>query len=186
MSSPGIPPDATGPKSRTFACKKCGSPISVYPPDDVHSVASRDESYFLTVVESIGVCSKCNATTSLYWGKPVFYRPLVLLIRRFTALVQGLVGQAIMRGGSISRRGKSEAESAEPVEMTEDERIDVQARVHDYIMENEGAIGLSKASEDLGLPVEFVKEAIQALARDGKLRQTGDNVPVETAQVAAA
>jgi hypothetical protein len=164
---------------------KCGSPISVYPPDDVHCVASRDESYFLTVVESIGVCSKCNATTSLYWGKPVLYRPIILLVRRVREIIQGLIGQVILRGGGIRRRGRPEAETAEPLEMSEDERKDVQARVQDYIMENEGAIGLNRASEDLGLPVEFIKDAIQALARDGKLKQTSDNETATSPQIAA-
>jgi hypothetical protein len=185
MALAANPPDSTAPKPRTFACKNCGSPISVYPPDDVHCIASRDESYFLTVVESIGVCSKCSATTSLYWGKPVFYRPIILLVRRLRTLVQGLIGQAIQRGGGIGRRGRPEAETAEPLEMSEDEKQDVQARVQDYIMENEGAIGLNKASEDLGLPVEFIKEAIQALARDGKLKQTSDNEATESPQIAA-
>jgi hypothetical protein len=151
---------------------KCGSPIYVYPPDDVHSIASRDRSSFLKVVESIGVCSKCNEVTRLYWGKPVAYRPLILLVRQ----LRGSIGRALTGLVSLGGRGmRGRAKTVEPFEMSDAEKEDVQARVRDYITENEGAIALSKAAEDLGIPVEFVREAIDKLTSEGRLKQAGDN-----------
>jgi len=169
------PPEATTTKSRTFACMKCGSPISVYPPDDVHKVASRDQTSFLKVVESIGVCSKCNEVTRLYWGKPVAYRGIILLVRQMRKIFGAMIGQAALRGRSI--RGHGGTETVEEFPMSEAEKADIQARVHDYISENGGAIVLSRAADELGIPLEFVREAIEAMTLDGKLKQAQDAEP---------
>ena len=172
------PPESL-PKYRTFACMKCGSPILVYPPDDVHKIASRDEASFLDVVESIGVCSQCKEVTRLYWGRPVVYRGVIVLFRKLRSIIAGMFGQVLSRGMRIRRRGGGQEEAVEEEEspLSEDEQADIQARVRDHISENGGAIVLSRAAEDLGIPLEFVKRAIQRMTTEGTLRQAQDAEP---------
>ena len=162
------------PKYRTFACMRCGSPILVYPPDDVHKIASRDQASFLDVVESIGVCSQCKEVTRLYWGKPVFYRGIIILSRKLRSTVKGMLGQAISGGMRIRGRRNQEEAVEEASPLSEDEQADIQSRVRDYISENGGAIGLSKAAEDLGIPLEYVKFAIQRMTSEGTLTPAQD------------
>jgi len=161
-------------KYRTFACMKCGSPILVYPPDDVHKVASRDQESFLDVVESIGVCSQCKEVTRLYWGKPIVYQGLLILFRQLRQIVAAMFRQAISRGRNIRGRMSKEESVEEEFPMSEAEKTDIQARVHDYISENGGAIVLSRAAEDLGIPLEYVKEAIARMTTEGTLKQAQD------------
>jgi len=172
------PPSESLPKYRTFACMKCGSPILVYPPDDVHKIASRDRTSFLDVVESIGVCSQCKEVTRLYWGRPVVYRGAIILFRKLRSNVAGGLGQTISRGMRIrGRRGQEEAVEEEASPLSEDEQADIQVRVRDYISENGGAIGLNRAAEDLGIPLEYVKFAIQRMTSEGTLKQAQDAEP---------
>ena len=156
--------------SKTFACVKCGSPITVYPPDDVHSVASRERSSFVEVVESIGVCSKCNEVTRLYWGEPVACRALVILLRQLRA--------------TISRRkmtgSRSETEMPDAGSISDEEMEQLENQVHDYILDNGGAIVLSKAANELGIPVDLVKESVDRMTSDGRLRQTGEGVDTQS------
>ena len=51
----------------------------------------------------------------------------------------------------------------EPIYKTLDDRV------LEYIMSNKGTIGVTKASQDLGVEADFIREAIQRLKRDGKL-----------------
>ena len=45
----------------------------------------------------------------------------------------------------------------------------VEDKVYNYILEHEGVISLSKASSDLHITVEKVKEIAEKLKADGKL-----------------
>lgn len=152
--------------SRIFACGKCGSPITVYPPDDIHKVASRQRSSFLEAVESVGICAKCNETNLLYWGRPVPYRILVLLSRR---IVTGL--KNVLRILPLSRitHAKSTETADEPPVMSDEERDQIESRLIDYISENGGAIAPGKAAEELGIPIELVNESIERMKEDGRL-----------------
>ena len=46
---------------------------------------------------------------------------------------------------------------------------DLDSTIYDYILSNEGRIAVVKASEDLGLPVDRVREAVQRLTIEGRL-----------------
>ena len=49
------------------------------------------------------------------------------------------------------------------------ERQTLEGRVYDYIVKHEGVISLSKASQDLGLPIEEIKKVTEALKKEGRL-----------------
>ena len=55
---------------------------------------------------------------------------------------------------------------AEPIYKTLDDRV------LEYIMSNKGTIRVTKASQDLGVEADFIRDAIQRLQRDGKLEPT--------------
>jgi len=61
-----------------------------------------------------------------------------------------------------SKPSKSDVH-AEPIYKTLDDRV------LEYIMSNKGTIGVTKASQDLGVEADFIRDAIQRLQRDGKL-----------------
>jgi hypothetical protein len=46
---------------------------------------------------------------------------------------------------------------------------DIDDKIYQYIQSKGGAIGLRTASEDLGLPAEAIKEAIQRMTMEGRL-----------------
>ena len=170
------------PPSKTFACANCGSPISVYPPDDIHKVASRERSSFLEAVEGIGVCSKCNEKTRFYWGKPVAYRAIVILARRIGQVLASLVlriplGRLPLRGTAKSSPDEAEASP----QISDEEREDIENRLIDYISENGGAIMPNRAAEELGIPVELLNESIERMKVDGRLKQTAAVVAAEAA-----
>jgi len=168
------PVENSGSPSRTFACGKCGSPIIVYPPDDIHKLASRERSSFLEAVESIGVCSKCNETTHLYWGKPVVYRALVILTRQAAVAARQLLALTPLgRIGLMQTNSDAPGAEAAP-ELTDEEREEVENRLIDYISDNGGALVPGKAAEELQLPVELVKESIERMRLDGRLTPAGE------------
>ena len=167
---PVNPTESVVAHSKTFACVKCGSPISVYPPDDVHNVASRERSSFPEVVESIGVCSKCNEVTRLYWGKPVACRGLVILLRQLRT--------TISRRKMTGSRSETEMPGADSISDGEMEQLENQ--VHDYILDNGGALVLSKAANELGIPVDLVRESVERMTSDGRLKQTGEGVVTQS------
>jgi len=173
------PPENSTSQPRTFACAKCGSPIIVYPPDDIHKVASRERSSFLEAVESIGVCGKCNETTRLYWGRTVPYRPIIILGRRTGALLNNLIGQIPLKRIAGARPGKD----TETAEITDEQREEIENRLIDYISENGGAITSAKAAEDLGIPPELVKESIERMTQDGRLTQTSGSTGQDPSSV---
>jgi len=154
---------------RTFACAKCGSPIIVYPPDDIHKVASRERSSFLEAVECVGACSKCNETTRLYWGKPVHYRLIVILARRTFAFLKNFLGQIPLSRIRRVRPGEANPGAAT---ISDEDREEIENRLIDYISDNGGAIVPSKAAEELGIPAGLIKESIERMTTDGRLKPT--------------
>jgi len=169
------------PPSKTFACASCGSPINVYPPDDIHKVASRERSSFLEAVEGVGVCSKCNEKNRFYWGKPVPYRLMVILARRLAQLLTSLVRIPLGRLslGGMAKSSPHDAEASPPI--SDEEREDIENRLIDYISENGGAIMPNRAAEELGIPVELLNESIERMKVDGRLKQTATAVATEAA-----
>jgi hypothetical protein len=149
--------------AKMFGCTKCGSPFPAYPPDDVHCVASRNSSSFLETIEASYVCASCNEATTLYWGKPVLLRPLIVAFNRLI--------QALMQ--IVSRRARVEKEEEAPSDIPQadvgmPESLDDE--IYNYIMSNGGAIAVNKASEELGVAPELVKEALERLSAEGRLR----------------
>jgi len=59
-------------KAKKFSCVKCGSPFEIYPPDDLHKTASRDEKAceIRGSIKMDYVCTNCGATNTLYWCRP--------------------------------------------------------------------------------------------------------------------
>jgi hypothetical protein len=47
---------------------------------------------------------------------------------------------------------------------------DVDDKIYQYIMSKGGAIGIRSASEDLRLPAEAIKEAIERMTMEGRLK----------------
>jgi hypothetical protein len=156
---------------RTYGCAKCATPFTAYPPDDVHNTSSRDSSSFLESVETLHLCSKCNEATRLYWGRPVVYRGIVVRLHHLYSLtilvVKGLLGRLLR-----VRAGKSQ-DKEEDQEMPEADSDSVQSiddEIYEYIQSKGGAIGIRSASRDLRIPAEVIKEAIERMTMDGRLR----------------
>jgi DNA-binding Lrp family transcriptional regulator len=56
-----------------------------------------------------------------------------------------------------------------PQEYSEsDENID--EKIYEYIQSKGGAIGIRSASEDLGVPAEAIREAIERMTMEGRLK----------------
>jgi hypothetical protein len=47
---------------------------------------------------------------------------------------------------------------------------DIDDKIYEYIQSRGGAIGIRTASEELGLPAEAIKEAIQRMTMEGRLK----------------
>lgn len=167
------------PEPRTYGCIKCGSPISAYPPDDVHNVASRDRSSFLDAIETTHICSKCSEVTRLYWGRPVLYRGILIAVKQIYRGISCLVGRVGRRGEALDEGTGAEASpmSIEPPE-------DLENRIYEYILENGGAIGVGKASEDLGIPAELIAQAIERMTLDGRLKQYSSKEQAQDSMIA--
>jgi hypothetical protein len=70
-------------------------------------------------------------------------------------------------------RSKNEEQGQEmPQELSDSaENIsDIDDRIYEYIQSKGGAIGIRSASEDLRLPAEAIKEAIQRMTMEGRLK----------------
>jgi hypothetical protein len=163
---------------RMFGCLKCGSPFFAYPPDDMHKLASRNNSSFSETVQVKYVCAKCKEINGLYWGKPVHLRGVkVALTHLFQALTQ-VIGQVIKIRIPI---GKANKPTSETSSMDVGSPADLDNEIYDYILSNGGAIAVNQASEDLGVPPELIREALERLSSDGRLKQqmaAGDGIPV--------
>jgi hypothetical protein len=159
------------PQPRTYGCAKCATPFTAYPPDDVHNMSSRDSSSFLESIETLHLCSKCNEATRLYWGRPVVYRGIVVRLHHLYAFVisvaQRLLGRLlrVKVGKSQDREEDQEMprEDSDSAESIDDE-------IYEYIQSKGGAIGIRSASQDLQIPAEVIKEAIERMTMEGRLK----------------
>jgi hypothetical protein len=163
------PTVAAGVQPRTYGCAKCATPFTAYPPDDIHTTSSRQSSSFLETIETSFVCGKCNEVTRLYWGRPVFYRGIVVGLHRLSALIS-LIMQRLLR--VRIRKSQHEEEGHEtPEEYSEsDTGENIDDKIYEYIQSKGGAIGIRSASEDLRVPTEVIKEAIERLTMEGRLK----------------
>ena len=88
-------------------------------------------------------------------------------LQRFSALIT-LIVQRLLK----VRTGKSKdaaGDSEMPQEYSEsDENID--EKIYEYIQSKGGAIGIRSASEDLGVPAEAIREAIERMTMEGRLK----------------
>jgi hypothetical protein len=65
--------------SRIYGCEECGSPISAYPPDDVHTVAAGRSSPLLQTIDIKYVCHSCGEVKYLHWRRPILVSfPLII------------------------------------------------------------------------------------------------------------
>ena len=55
---------------KIFSCIKCGHPFTAYPPDDVHDIATRNESDYEDHIKIDYKCEKCGAINTIYWSRP--------------------------------------------------------------------------------------------------------------------
>jgi len=69
----------------------------------------------------------------------------------------------------IGRRKDAKEESEMPQEYS-DSSGNVDDKIYEYIMSKGGAIGIRSASEDLGVPAEAVREAIERMTMEGRLK----------------
>jgi len=158
--------------ARIYGCAKCGSPISMYPPDDVHRLASREKSTFLESVEAAYTCTKCNEVTRLYWGRPVLYRGVVAAVKWIHGVIGQFAGVILGRLSLRLRRGSlpNEEETEAPPMSTESPE-EMENRIYDYIMENNGAITVGRASQELGIRADLIAQVIERMTLDGRLKQ---------------
>jgi hypothetical protein len=163
--------ESKGAQPRTYGCAKCGTPFTAYPPDDVHNTSSRESSFFLERIETLHLCSKCNEVTRLYWGRPVLYRGIIVGLHRLYAFTT-LVAQKLL-GGLLKVRvgkGQDKKEDQEMPQEYSDPAENIDDEIYQYIQSKGGAIGIRSASEDLRIPAEVIKEAIQRMTMEGRLK----------------
>ena len=75
-------------------------------------------------------------------------------------------------------RSETEMPGADSISDGEMEQLENQ--VHDYILDNGGALVLSKAANELGIPVDLVRESVERMTSDGRLKQTGESVATQS------
>jgi hypothetical protein len=64
---------------RIYGCEECGSPISAYPPDDVHTVATGRSSPLLQTIDIKYLCHGCGGMKFLHWRRPLLVSfPLIV------------------------------------------------------------------------------------------------------------
>ena len=58
--------------AKTFSCLYCGTPFEAYPPDDLHTVASRNEKDYEDHIKINYKCTAkgCGEINTIYWGYP--------------------------------------------------------------------------------------------------------------------
>ena len=69
----------------------------------------------------------------------------------------------------IGRRKDAKEESEMPQEYS-DSSGNVDDKIYEYIMSKRGAIGIRTAAEDLRVPAEVIKEAIERMTMEGRLK----------------
>lgn len=163
--------ETRGPQPRTYGCAKCGTPFTAYAPDDVHNTSSRESSSFLERIETVHPCSKCNEVTRLYWGRPVVYRGIAVGLHRLYSFAV-LVAQRLLGTLLRVKVGKSQDKN-EDQEMSQeypDSAENIDDEIYQYIQSKDGAIGIRSASQDLGVPAEVIKESIERMTMEGRLK----------------
>src|SRR5208283_3330717 len=80
--------------------------------------------------------------------------------------IQGATQICASCGNLIPERATFCQKCGAPVVATE--RHTSERRVYDYIVKHDGVISLSKASKDLGLPVEEIKKVTENLKKEGR------------------
>ena len=63
-------------EKKTFSCLKCGTPFDAYPPDEVYTIARREESKDAIKIEYKCKRPGCRHKNAIYWVKPA--PPVVL------------------------------------------------------------------------------------------------------------
>ncbi len=162
------PAGGAGLQPRMYGCAKCGTPFTAYPPDDVHNMCSRQSSSFLEKIETSYVCGKCNEVTWLYWGRPVFYRDIAVGLRRLS----GLIMRKVLR--TRTSESQDEENGHDMLQEHPDFAEDIDDKIYGYISSKGGAIAVRKASEDLQIPAEVIKEAIERMTMEGRLKPQPD------------
>jgi hypothetical protein len=87
-----------------------------------------------------------------------------------TLIVQRLLGRLFT---SRIGKGKNEEQGREMAQEYSDSAEDIgdiDEKIYEYIQSKGGAIGIRSASEDLRLPAEVIKEAIERLTMEGRLK----------------
>lgn len=59
--------------AKRFSCVKCGATFEVYPPDDVHYLASLKKDDVEAPIEMTCRCRACGNETTIYWGYQKVY-----------------------------------------------------------------------------------------------------------------
>jgi hypothetical protein len=86
-----------------------------------------------------------------------------------------LIAQRLLGRLFTIRRGKSKNEEqgqeiAQEYSESAENIGDIDNKIYEYIQSKGGAIGIRSASEDLRLPAEAIKEAIQRMTMEGRLK----------------
>ena len=60
---------------KRFSCLKCGTPFEVYPPDDLHDIATRKETDFKDNIKVDYKCNACGNINTIFWGhsEPIMF-----------------------------------------------------------------------------------------------------------------
>lgn len=55
-------------KVKIYSCVNCGSSFQAYPPDDLHTVASRNKDSHKDNIVVNYRCKDCKRNNTIYWG----------------------------------------------------------------------------------------------------------------------
>jgi hypothetical protein len=72
------------------------------------------------------------------------------------------------------RKGHSESADTEAASFDSNDDGDMDEKIFEYISSKGGAIALNKASKELAIPIEVIKDAIGRMSMDGKLKPYAD------------
>ncbi|MBD3227869.1 MAG: hypothetical protein GF329_06745 [Candidatus Lokiarchaeota archaeon] len=54
---------------KKFSCTKCGSTFNAYPPDDAHTIATRNEDDANDPIRIEYECKECGYSNVIFWSK---------------------------------------------------------------------------------------------------------------------
>ena len=92
-------------------------------------------------------------------------------LQRFATLLSPLItliAQRLLKI-RIGKRKDAKEESEMPQEYP-DSGENIDDKIYEYIMSKAGAIGIRSAAEDLHVPAEVIKEAIERMTVEGRLK----------------